>query len=120
LGPRGAEDREDWSLALSSRELRTTYHDRIAAVRERSLDILRGTVAGIESATDALTGSGDGRERAGSCPTDDMQSLAAAVDAEVVDLLALESPMARDLRVILASRDVAQIGLLCSGLCHIP
>ncbi len=43
--------------------------------------------------------------------------MAAMVDAEVVSLLALESPVARDLRVILATRDVTQIGLLCVGLC---
>lgn len=116
MGQRSYENRRDWSFALPSRELRSGYHDRIADVRERSLEILRCTVAGIEWATDVLSGAVDGRNGAG-CPTEEMQALAAAVDAEVVDLLALESPVARDLRVILASRDVAQIGLLCVGLC---
>lgn len=117
MGQRSDEDRQDWSLALPSRELRTTYHDRIAAVRERSVHILRCTIAGIEWATGVLTGDISGRDHPAGCPTEEMQALAAAVDAEVVDLLALESPMARDLRVILTSRDVAQIGLLCVGLC---
>jgi phosphate transport system protein len=38
------------------------------------------------------------------------------VDAEVLALLALQAPVARDLRLILASRDIAQIGDLCLGL----
>src|SRR5438309_942896 len=42
---------------------------------------------------------------------------AAYVDGTVVGMLALESPVARDLRLILAARDVAQLALLCVGLC---
>ena len=40
----------------------------------------------------------------------------AEVDVEVLRLLALQAPVARDLRLILAARDIAQIGDLCLGL----
>lgn len=101
----------------SARELRRTYHDRIAEVRERSLEMLRHTVAGVASAARVLDHDQARQAPPGACTTEEARDLAAAVDAEVVSLLALESPMARDLRVILASRDVTQIGLLCAGLC---
>ena len=39
------------------------------------------------------------------------------VEVEVLTLLALEQPVARDLRVLLTARDVAQLGELCLGLC---
>ena len=99
------------------RELRRSYHDRIAEVRTHSLDILRGAVAGTEAATKALL-SGDplGPLPEGIAATA-LQERAALVDSEVIALLALESPVARDLRVILAARDVTQLGLLCVGLC---
>jgi phosphate transport system protein len=42
----------------------------------------------------------------------------AEVEAEVLALLALQAPVARDLRMILAGRDIAQIGELCLGLCR--
>ena len=45
-----------------------------------------------------------------------MSSVVTGVDAEVVDLLATQAPVARDLRLILAARDVAHIALLCVGL----
>lgn len=107
---------EEFEGGPSSRELRRPYHDRIADVRERSLDILRCTIV-LTSAAVGAVAPGSGAERdASDSQVEDMRSLASAVDAEVVSLLALESPMARDLRVILASRDVTQIGLLCVGL----
>ncbi len=98
------------------RELRRGYHDRIAELRERSLSVLRWAVAGTEDATQALladdlTTAGSMRERARQ-----VNGVAAAVDDEVVGLLALESPVARDLRVVLAARDVTQVSLLCVGL----
>jgi phosphate transport system protein len=42
----------------------------------------------------------------------------ALVETDVLDLLALQSPVARDLRVILAARDIARAGELCLGLCR--
>lgn len=109
----GEEQLED---GVASRELRRSYHDRIAEVRERSLEIVRCSVSCTGAAARVLSGRGSDASGAG-CSLSEMRALAASVDSEVVSLLALESPMARDLRVILASRDVTQIGLLCVGLC---
>ncbi len=106
-----------------ARELRRGYHDRIAEVREHSLELLRVSIAGIGMACHALlerASLGTPGAEVGSTwvsRTSDIQERAAQVDTEVVALLALESPVARDLRVILAARDVTQLGLLCLGLC---
>lgn len=95
------------------RELRRSYHDRIAAIRDLSIRIVEMAGAGVESATRILVGDGGG-------PPPDLVRpaavIAAEVDAEVVRTLALESPVARDLRMVLAARDVTQIGVLCVGL----
>ena len=99
------------------RELRRTYHDRIADLRERSLEILRCSIQGTSAVTGAMVDPGSPSLTSPPCDRPQMQALAAAVDAEVVSLLALESPVARDLRLILAARDVTQISLLCTGLC---
>jgi phosphate transport system protein len=48
----------------------------------------------------------------------DGSRLVAEVEAEVLALLALQAPVARDLRVVLASRDIAQTAQLCLGLCR--
>ena len=96
-------------------ELRRGYHDRIAAVRGRSALLLRSALEGAEAATEFFSGDGSPADRR-MPQVDEMRAAAAAVDSEVMALLALESPVARDLRLILAARDVTQIGLLCVGL----
>lgn len=108
------DDRQEEGPAL--REMRRSYHDRIAGVRESSLSILRVAVAGTAAATGTILGEPAG-EPVLLPEVGEIQARAADVDAEVVSLLALESPVARDLRVILATRDVTQLGLLCIGLC---
>lgn len=96
-------------------ELRRGYHDRIAGVRGRSAVLLRSAIEGAEEATEYFSGGGTPAGRR--MPrVDEMRAAAAEVDTEVMGLLALESPVARDLRLILAARDVTQIGLLCVGL----
>lgn len=96
-------------------EMRRGYHDRIAGVRGQSGAILRSAIEGAEAATEFF--SGEARQADRRMPAvDEVRAAAAAVDREVVGLLALESPVARDLRLILAARDVTQIGLLCVGL----
>lgn len=97
-------------------ELRRAYHDRIAELRERSLTVLRSTTNGTGQAIDAFLRSDRAVAAALRQRADEMSAVAAEVDDEVVSLLALESPVARDLRVILASRDVTQLSLLCGGL----
>ena len=109
-GPGGPVDPEP------TKELRRAYHDRIAVIRDQSLEILRLAADGTALATAALIDT-TGRPAA-VIDVEGAARLAAGVDSEVVSLLALESPVARDLRVILAARDVTQIGVLCVGLCH--
>lgn len=103
---------------VALQELRRQYHDRIADVRDRSCAIVGVAVSGTADATRALLTRDptvgedlDARVQA-------VATTAAGIDAEVVGVLALESPVARDLRVILATRDVTQIALLCVGLCR--
>jgi phosphate transport system protein len=99
------------------RELRTDYHDRVATLRTASLEIVGLAVVATRDATTALL---DPDATAGKLAAIETAAASAPVDkveAEVLDLLALESPVARDLRIILTSRDVAQIGELCLGLC---
>ena len=87
-------------------ELRLSYHDRIAAIRERSLDVLRFSIDGTEVASRAWLQT-DGatafelRDRLA-----EIRALAETIDREVLAVLATESPVARDLRVILAARDI--------------
>lgn len=100
----------------SGRELRHNYHDRIADLREQAGRVLHTAVAGTERATAALLGEDPDAVTTLRHDAASMQEVATAVDNEVVALLALESPVARDLRVILAARDVTQLGLLCGGL----
>lgn len=98
------------------RELRRAYHDRIAALRERSFTVLRAAISGTEQAVQALAEGDAGAAASMRAGAGSMAGLVAEVDDEVVHLLALESPVARDLRVILAARDVTQLALLCVGL----
>lgn len=97
-------------------ELRRAYHDRIAALKATSQTVLDCAVQGSEAATRALINQDSSLGDAFHCAAQQMTSVVADVDREVVDLLATQSPVARDLRLILAARDVAQIGLLCVGL----
>ena len=97
-------------------ELRRAYHDRIAELRERSLTVMRSATAGTEEAVDAFLRGDRSAALSLRLRADEMSAVAGEVDDEVVSLLALESPVARDLRVILASRDVTQLSLLCGGL----
>lgn len=98
-------------------ELRRHYHDRIADLRQSSVAIARFSVDGVGVATRALVAGDSGPIPALRAGVEELRALTAAIDDDAVGLLALESPVARDLRMILASRDVAQIGLLCAGLC---
>lgn len=102
----------------ASVELRRAYHDRIAELKELSQSVVDCAVRCSQTVTRALLEEDRPAGEALQVLADEMPSIVAAIDAEAVDLLALQSPVARDLRVILASRDVAQTALLCVGLCR--
>jgi phosphate transport system protein len=98
------------------RELRRAYHDRIAELRAKTISIVDNAGRATEHATDILM---DPDSEAGSRISVFVAETSAQVeevDSEVLRLLALQAPVARDLRIILASRDIAQIGDLCLGL----
>jgi phosphate transport system protein len=99
-------------------ELRRSYHDRIAELRGRTAAIIRGAADATEEVTSAFL-DGD-REKGRQIAAGTAQAAAgiAVVEGDVLDLLALQAPVARDLRVILAARDVAHAGELCLGLCR--
>jgi phosphate transport system protein len=103
--------------AVPSKELRSDYHDRVATVRGESLAIVGVAVAATRDATVALLDPDATAEKLAAIETATRSAPVDQVEAEVLELLALESPVARDLRIILTSRDVAQIGELCLGLC---
>ena len=97
-------------------ELRRAYHDRIGDLRARTLALAATAADAVEVVTAALLeGDPDAGRRL-------IAELAAVTDEprrvedEVLDLLALEAPMGRDLRVVLASLFIAQASGLCLGL----
>lgn len=103
-----------WGL----RELRHSYHDRIADLRTKTVSVVRDAATASEVAGAALLDDGTGAQHLLEIEALDATERIAEIEAEVLALLALQAPVASDLRMILASRDIAQIGELCLGLCR--
>ena len=97
-------------------ELRRAYHDRIADLRASTGRLVVVAADAIEHLTGALLARDTDARRAVIVELDQAGKEPAAIEAEVLDLLALESPVARDLRVVLASLFISQIADLCIGL----
>ena len=100
------------------RELRRSYHDGIAKLRAKTISIVENAARATEHATRILTDQAEDPSSRIAVLVSETSAQVAEVDGEVLLLLALQAPVARDLRVILASRDIAQIGDLCLGLDH--
>jgi phosphate transport system protein len=100
------------------RELRRSYHDRIGELRAKTIAIVRDAGRATKDATAALLDMDTTAGMLIVMEVADTSARVAEVEAEVLSLLALQAPVARDLRVILAARDIAQIGQLCLGLCR--
>lgn len=98
------------------RELRRSYHDRISDLRADSAGILACALRGLAVASAATAAGAPSSAEIPDFGAELSREQAASADDQVVDLLALQSPVARDLRVILASRDVTHISRLCVGL----
>jgi phosphate transport system protein len=99
-------------------ELRRDYHDLIASLREETLSMLGQAVEAAASVTAALVEQNEEAGRRLAVELGRVGPNAATVEGEVLALLALQAPVARDLRIILAARDVAQTTALCVGLCQ--
>jgi phosphate transport system protein len=96
---------------------RQDFQEQIEGVRAKSIAIVSDAVRAARDATAAVA-NGDMKaetltEMEAAAPT----AMVGEVEHEVLVLLALQGPVARDLRVILTARDVAQLGELCLGLC---
>ncbi len=97
-------------------ELRRSYHDRIAVLRARTGRLIVGAADAIEHLTAALI---EGDAAAGQSVIAELEWAVgepAGIEDEVLDLLALEAPVGRDLRVVLSSLFIAQVADLCIGL----
>lgn len=103
---------------MTFRELRRNYHDRIGELRAETIAIVRDAAGATGDATAVLLDKDMTAEQLIAIEAGGATSRVADIEAEVLALLALQAPVARDLRVILASRDIAQIGQLCLGLCR--
>ena len=97
-------------------ELRRDYHDRIADLRIRTGRLVVAAADAIEHVTGALLSRDVNAGRAVVAELDWAVKEPAAVEDEVLDLLALQAPIARDLRVVLASLFITQAAALCIGL----
>jgi phosphate transport system protein len=99
-------------------ELRRGYHDRIAALREGTTAIVGDAAASVGKVTAALLDRDPAAGRVVLTDASEAAARVADVEGDVLELLALQAPMARDLRVIMAALRVAQIAELCLGLCR--
>ena len=97
-------------------ELRRAYHDRIAELKARVGSLVGATAQAVERLTTALlerdTGGCDDLLATVALLTDEPKR----IEDEVLDVLAREAPVARDLRVVLSSLFIAQGAGLCLGL----
>ena len=97
-------------------ELRRAYHDRIGELRSRTGGLVVTAADAVEVVTGALL---EGDRDAGHRLIADLAAAAEEprrIEDEVLDILALEAPMGRDLRVVLASLFIAQAAGLSLGL----
>jgi phosphate transport system protein len=86
-------------------ELRRGFHDRLALLHDEVGALVDVAVVAVASATTALL-EGDvlAAQQASAARVEGSE---AAIEAEVVDLLALQAPLARDLRFLMASLRIA-------------
>jgi phosphate transport system protein len=102
---------------VPSSELRRSYHDRLAELHDRTVNMVRSAAGAAEEVTTAFL---DGDRAAGQRVADNAIKAAAEVgpvETDVLDLLALQAPVARDLRMILSAQAIAHAAELCLGLC---
>ena len=97
-------------------ELRRTFHDRLAGIHERVREIAEVVLQGLSEATIALLARDITRARNVIGSQSLLSVSASDIEAEVQDLIALQAPVGRDLRFLLASLRIAQELELCAGL----
>lgn len=97
-------------------ELRRAYHDRIADLKSRAGALLDATAAAVEALTTALLERDAEALHGVLAAVADVADEPKLVEDDVLDTVARESPVARDLRVVLASLFISQATELCLGL----
>ena len=97
-------------------ELRRAYHDRIADLRAQTIAIVRDAARSVGDVTVALVERDCAVGESIVLDAGDTARRVAAVEAGVLDVLAQQAPVGRDLRVVLAALRIAQIAELCLGL----
>lgn len=97
-------------------ERRRSYHDQITMVRDETIALVRDAAATTANVTAALLDCDLDASRRVITTAEDGIALVARVEDEIVDILALQAPVARDLRIILAALRIAQVAQLCLGL----
>ena len=97
-------------------ELRRAYHDRIADLRGQTIALLRDASRSVGDVTAALVERDRDAGDVVVSGTVDSTSRVAEVEAGVLDIIAQQAPVGRDLRVVLAALRIAQIADLCLGL----
>ena len=97
-------------------ELRRAYHDRIATLRGQSIAIVRDAARAVGDVSVALVQ----RDREAGVglvvSAGEAAGRLAEVEVGVLDILAQQAPVGRDLRVVLAALRIAQVAELCLGL----
>jgi phosphate transport system protein len=95
-------------------ELRRGFHDRLALLHDEVGALVDAAVEAVATATAALLEGDVARAERVAAGRDTSREL--AVEHEVFDLLALQGPLARDLRFLMASLRIAHEAELSHGL----
>lgn len=97
-------------------ELRRAYHDRIGELHVQTVALVGDASAAVAGVTSAFLDKDREAAAAVAVSATEAGVRVVAVEAEVLDLLAQQAPVARDLRLVLAGLRIAQIADLCFGL----
>jgi phosphate transport system protein len=97
-------------------ELRRAYHDRLADLHASTVEVVDIVVDGVAGVTQSFLA----QDLDAAAVIEDLmrktRAQRAGVEAEVLDLLAQQAPVARDLRMVLAALRIAEVADLCLGL----
>jgi len=90
------------------------FHEQLAQLKQRLLDMSDNATALIDLAVDALLTRDQGKAEAVIAGDRELDALEVAVEDQAIGLLALQQPMARDLRFIVSaikvSNDLERVG----------
>jgi phosphate transport system protein len=97
-------------------ELRRSFHDRLSAVHAEVVAMVAAAGAAVSAATSALLEPNPAAAATVAAVPATLAGQNAAVEREVLDLVARQGPVARDLRVLMAALRVAHEAELSGSL----